>query len=82
MGWWRIPDDFGVIGDAPADFLAMLEELGHRWEEPSEMPEVVREWLSEFWLDEFSRAPLDSELRALLRFCAGKGGGPLEHLKG
>jgi hypothetical protein len=82
LGWWAIPGDFGFIGDGPADFLDMLEELGHRWTEPSDVPEIVRRWLSNYWLDEFGRMPSDGEVRALLRFCGGKGGGPLEHLKG
>lgn len=82
MGWWVIRGDNGVIGDGPADYLEELMELGLRWDDSSKLPAEIRERLSGFWLQEFGRPASTVELQALLRFCRGEGGGPLERFKG
>lgn len=82
MGWWKVDGGEGVIGDPPADYIDRLTELGLSWNEPSELPSEIRERLCGFWIEEWGREATENELRSLLRFCGGQGGGPLSHLKG
>ncbi len=69
MGWWEVGEGF-VIGDAAADFVEQLSEMGVVARDPSELSDLDRTCLEALYMDGLGRLPTDDGLRELLAFCA------------
>lgn len=67
MGWWQSCEG-GVLGDPALDYLDELEDIGIRFQKPSDMPDHVRASIVERYREGLGREPTEEDLMALLRF--------------
>ena len=72
MGWWET-DRGDVLGDGPLDILGNFDAV-KVWQTRSDIPSEAIDAIEEEYQKEVGRAPMESDIDALLAFHNGDGG--------